>query len=163
MGLWERKIHYHIHKRMLPDLVLNHLISVHILTPSFFKIHFNIIHPFISGRGSGTFPSKFPTNSFVLSLPSALCSRPFHLSWFGKPTNVWWRVQVTVVPAVQCSASWTNYLRSIYFNIFFPGTPIPPKWPFQVFGPTCFMHFSSCGLWAQICLLRIVLTCGLCS
>jgi hypothetical protein len=39
------KVHYRVQKCLPLDPILGYLISVNILTPYFFKIHFNIILP----------------------------------------------------------------------------------------------------------------------
>jgi hypothetical protein len=62
--LWNPTVHYRVHKSPPLDLSLCHTNTVHILTTSSFKIHFNII--LSSTRRSSEWPLafSFPTKSF---------------------------------------------------------------------------------------------------
>jgi hypothetical protein len=58
--LWYQKAH-RVQKRPSLDPILSHKNPVHILQPSFSKIHFNIVIPFMSSFPSGFFSSGFQT------------------------------------------------------------------------------------------------------
>jgi len=85
--LWNQKDHYYFLKSPPLVSVLSQMNLVHILTPYFFKIHFNIIVPSTSkSLNCGFFPLgfrlKFYTHFLLPSVP------PISISWFDHPTNM---------------------------------------------------------------------------
>jgi hypothetical protein len=63
--LWNPEVHYHIHKRLSLFPILSHINPVHIITPDFYVIHFNIILSCMSRSSKWSFPFRFSGRNVV--------------------------------------------------------------------------------------------------
>jgi hypothetical protein len=98
----ECEVHYHIHKSLLLDCMLSQLNPVHIFAFSFFKIQFNIIHPFMSMSPKQCLTLGFFDQSLVCIfhfLYICYMPKPFCHPWFYYSTN-WTRLKLTNILTV---------------------------------------------------------------
>jgi hypothetical protein len=101
--LWNLKVHYHIHKCLLPVSILSHLNPVHTPTSYFLKINLNII---LSSRpGSPQWspplrcPHQNPVHASTLSYLSYM-PRPPQYSHCYPQHNSGWAVQIMKLQSV---------------------------------------------------------------
>ena len=91
------KEHYRVHNS--PPLVplLRQISSVHALPTEFFKIHFNIILPFMPRSFTLSLSLRFAHRNLyapLFSLPYVLHSPPISSSWVYHSNNIWWGEQL---------------------------------------------------------------------
>jgi hypothetical protein len=103
--LWKPEIHYSVQK--IPPLgsFLSHTNLVYTLTHYLFNACFNIIPLLRLDLPSCLLPSGFRLKFFMhfLSLQSVLNIPPIHPSWFDRPNNIWWKVQI-----MECQGSFPS-------------------------------------------------------
>jgi len=66
-SLWNRKVHYHIIKRLTLASILSQINSLHTCSYYFLKIYFNIIIQSKARSSSGLLPSALPTKACIHS------------------------------------------------------------------------------------------------
>jgi hypothetical protein len=92
-GLWNLKVHYHVHNSLPLVLILCQTNRVHTLLPYFCKTNFSIILLCIAMPSTWPFTFKFSFQNFVhISLLSHMwcLPHPSHPPWFHHPTNIEW-------------------------------------------------------------------------
>ena len=86
--LWNRKVHYRVHKCPPPVHILNQLDPVHTLTSHFLKIHLNIILRSTPGFPKWSLSFRFPYQNPVYASPlphTRYMPRSSHSSRFDGP------------------------------------------------------------------------------
>jgi len=95
--LLNSKAHYYFHKSLALVPILSHMHSVHNFSPSFPKIHSNIILSSTLRPSKWFLPFRFSDQNILCrSHLSSICYMllPFHVPLFDHNYNVQWRVQI---------------------------------------------------------------------
>jgi hypothetical protein len=74
--LQNSKVQRHVHNNPPLDPILGQMNPVHVYTSCFFKVHFNIIFPPMSGLPNNLFLSAFPTKIFYTFSLFDVCYTP---------------------------------------------------------------------------------------
>jgi len=95
--LWNPNVHYCIHKRPAPVRIMSYINPVPANASHFLKFNFHIVFSFISRFSKRSFSLRSPHQNPVCASPlhhTYHVPRLLHSSWFYRPNNIWWGVQI---------------------------------------------------------------------
>jgi hypothetical protein len=114
------KVHYSIHKRPPPLLVLNQINTVHFSSSHFLKIPFNVKFHLGLCLPNGLPQSPHHNPVYILSVSHARnILSPSHSSRFVHSNNIWWAVQITKLLVMLSSKISCCLLQSpvVFYNL----------------------------------------------
>jgi len=106
LNLWHPNVYHLIHKSPSPVLILSQTYAVNASPSHFLKIHFNIIFPLnvLVFQAVSLLQVSPPKPCIISSVSNTHhMPRPSNSSCFGRPSNIWWRVQIIKLLIMQSS------------------------------------------------------------